>query len=383
MVTIGPWSEGQIAVPGSAAETRFPCHSCGANLSFAPGTEVIRCGHCGAENRIPTGAAPIEEMDFRAVVATLGRGEAVEEKRTVKCESCAAEFTFDPHVHAGACPYCGGAIVGTVDTHTLLKPRGLVPFQIAGDVARQRLKGWLGSLWFAPSGLKTYARDAGGLSGIYVPYWTFDAETQSTYFGERGTAHHVPRTVMARVQGRMVRQTRMVVEMRWRPVRGSVARFFDDVLVLASRTLPDRVVERLGTWRLDALVPYREEYLSGFRSETYQVDPQDGFACAKDIMDRVIRADVARDIGGDAQRIHQVDTRFGDIRFKHILLPLWTAAYRYKGKAYRFVVNGQTGEVQGERPYSAWKIAFAVLLGLIAAAVVAYLYAETQGATPL
>ncbi|MCW5698340.1 MAG: hypothetical protein KIT00_00690 [Rhodospirillales bacterium] len=377
MASTGPWSK--VSTPHASVETRFPCHQCGAGLTYAPGTDVIRCGHCGTENRIERDTTPIEELDFRSVVASLGRGEAVETKRTIQCESCAAEFTFDPHVHAEDCPYCGGAIVAEVENHAALKPRGLVPFQITGKDAQNRLKGWLGSLWFAPSGLKKYAREDGALSGIYVPYWTFDADTRSDYYGERGTAYRVPRTFVSRIQGKMVRQTQYVVEIRWRPVRGTVARFFDDVLVLASRTLPDHVVERLGTWRLEALVPYREDYISGFRSETYQIDPKDGFANAKQIMDRVIRADAARDIGGDAQRVHQVDTRFGEIRFKHILLPLWTAAYRYKGKVYRFVVNGQTGEVQGERPYSPWKIAIAVIIALAIAAVVAYFYAENQG----
>ena len=85
-------------------------------------------------------------------------------------------------------------------------------------------------------------------------------------------------------------------------------------------------------------------------------------------MAQVIRSDVRRDIGGDAQRIHDIQTRYGDVSFKHILLPVWVASYRYGGKAYQFVVNGQTGEVQGERPYSWIKIAIAVLIGLILAA---------------
>jgi hypothetical protein len=41
-------------------------------------------------------------------------------------------------------------------------------------------------------------------------------------------------------------------------------------------------------------------------------------------------------------------------------------------------VNGQTGKVQGERPYSAWKIAFAVVIGLIIAGTVAYFVSQNQ-----
>jgi hypothetical protein len=78
-------------------------------------------------------------------------------------------------------------------------------------------------------------------------------------------------------------------------------------------------------------------------------------------MDAVIYSDVCRDIGGDVQRVDNIDTDYDAETFKHILLPVWMAAYKYNGKSFRFLVNGQTGEVQGERPWSVWKIMFAVL----------------------
>ena len=48
-----------------------------------------------------------------------------------------------------------------------------------------------------------------------------------------------------------------------------------------------------------------------------------------------------------------------------MLLPVWVAAFQFVGKPYRFVVNGRTGEVHGERPWSFWKIAGAAVLGLL------------------
>ena len=95
-------------------------------------------------------------------------------------------------------------------------------------------------------------------------------------------------------------------------------------------------------------------------------------------MERVIRRDVKFDIGGDRQRIRDIDTKVSDVTFKHILLPVWLAAYKYRGRTFRFVVNGRTGRVQGERPYSAIKIAIAVVLGLILAAGVGYVVAMNQ-----
>ncbi len=158
-----------------------------------------------------------------------------------------------------------------------------------------------------------------------------------------------------------------------------MARWFDDVLVLASRSLPKRYTDALQPWDLSTLEPYRPEYLAGFRAEGYTVELPDGYDEARTHMDRVILRDVKFDIGGDRQRVHSVNTAVSDVTFKHVLLPVWLAAYKYRGKTYRFVVNGQSGKVQGgERPpWSAWKIAIAVILGgLIVAAGIGYLAAQ-------
>jgi hypothetical protein len=182
--------------------------------------------------------------------------------------------------------------------------------------------------------------------------------------------------VTREVDGKMVTETRQRREIRWTYVSGNVERFFDDMLVVASKSLPKKYADRLDTWRLASLQPYRTEYIAGFRSEVYQVTLKDGFAEAKRRMEDQIRSDVRSDIGGDEQRVHNVNTRWEDLRFKHILLPVWLAAYRYRGKVYQILINGQTGEVEGARPYSWIKIALASLAAAIVAGVVIWLIAK-------
>jgi len=126
-------------------------------------------------------------------------------------------------------------------------------------------------------------------------------------------------------------------------------------------------------------VPYEKKYISGFQSEVYQVEVDEGFDYAKQVMDGIIRRDICYDIGGDHQRIHQVSTQHHKITYKHCLLPIWSAAFLYRDKSYRFVVNGRTGQVQGERPYSYWKIALAVMAGIILIGV-GITYLEKSGA---
>lgn len=316
----------------------------------------------------------INELDFRAAINNQLPSQEIEETRVSICPNCAAQVEFDAITHSKECPFCATPVVTDTGTHRHIKPKGVLPFALDERAAHRAMADWLGKLWFAPNGLQEYARKGRKMNGIYVPYWTFDADTKSSYRGERGTVYHETRTVTR--DGKPVQQT--VTKVRWRAASGRVARFFDDVLVLASKSLPKKFTDALAPWDLDGLEPYRPEFLAGFRAEGYAVELEEGFVEARAHMDRVILRDVKFDIGGDRQRVHSIDTSVSDVTFKHILLPVWMAAYKYRGKSYRFVVNGRTGRVQGERPWSAWKIAFAVLLGAIVAAGIGYVVAMNQ-----
>ncbi len=359
------------------AEHRFPCDQCGADFRFDPENNTLVCDHCGntgeVSDKSPWGNV-IAELDFDSAITNQLPAQEMENTRTITCPNCGAHVEFDADVHAHECPFCATPVVTDTGVDRQIKPKGVLPFAWDEPAAHRAMADWLGRLWFAPNGLQEYARKGRKMQGIYVPYWTFDADTKSRYRGERGTVYYETRTVVRNGKRERVR----VPKVRWRPASGRVARFFDDVLVLASKSLPKRYTDALQPWDLEALEPYQPEYLAGFRAEGYTVDLQDGFTEARAIMDRRIERDVRFDIGGDRQRIHKIETQINDVTFKHILLPVWLAAYKYQGKTYRFVVNGRTGRVQGERPWSAWKIAVAIVLGLIVAGAVGYFMAQNQ-----
>ena len=346
----------------------FPCANCGALQHYAPGTDALRCPYCDHETRIPKLATPINEHDFRQALARLAEARRTQpediEPNTIHCRACAASFVFDEDIHAGRCPYCATPVVlGT--EHKTFKPKSLLPFKIEEAQAKQQFRKWLKGLWFAPGGLKKYAHDDTRLRGVYVPYWTYDSDTTTQYHGQRGDYYQVPVRYTVVVKGRSVVRTRTVTKIKWTSVQGVVTRYFDDVLIGASVSLPRRITDALEPWHLDGLVPYQQQYLSGFSSQVYQVELDEGFDHARGVMDQVIRQDIARDIGGDVQRIHSLQTQHHNTTFKHLLLPVWTAGFRFKDKEYIFLVNGVTGKVKGDRPYSKWKIFFAVLLGLV------------------
>jgi len=358
-------------------EHRFPCSQCGADYRFNPGDGTLTCDHCGHSESIaagPWGGVSLRELDFDAAVADQLPDSEIEETRVLTCSNCAAQVEFDPATHAAECPFCATPVVTDTGVSRHIKPRGVLPFALDESSAQKAMSDWLGRLWFAPNGLKEYARKGRKMQGIYVPYWTFDADTKSRYRGERGVIYYETRTTMR--DGKKVQQ--QVPKVRWSPKSGRVARFFDDVLVLASHSLPKNYTDALEPWDLPALEPYQPEYLAGFRAEAYTVELGDGYQEARAHMARVIERDVRFDIGGDRQRIHALETDVQDVTFKHILLPVWMAAYKYRGETYRFVVNGRNGRVQGERPWSALKITAAVVLGLLLAVGMGYLLATGQ-----
>ena len=351
-------------------QSEMNCKGCGSTLTYAPGTTVLKCQHCGAENEIEISTEEIEEIDFEKFLSEKNTDEIQEEIRTVRCNGCGAETTFDPNLVSDDCAFCGTPLVikdGT--TKKIIRPKSLLPFAIDSEKAFGLFREWLNKLWWAPNKLKKFARNHEQLKGMYIPYWTYDSKTHSVYTGQRGEHYNESESYTENGESK----TRQVQKTRWHHVSGRVRNIFDDLLVLASHSLPKDKTDKLEPWDLHNLVPFDEKFLSGYKAESYQVDLKEGFGEAKVKMESEIRETVRRDIGGDEQRVTSVSTKYDDITFKHLLLPIWISAYKFKGKVYRFVVNGRTGEVQGERPYSWIKITLAVVAGLILAGAVYYL----------
>jgi DNA-directed RNA polymerase subunit RPC12/RpoP len=357
----------------------FPCSGCGAALSFSIEMQSLSCGFCGTVRDLePAEGRAVEEQDLRAALRNIaaGRveaaaprgvdGEAVHE---VRCRDCGADVRFTGSLTSDECPYCGTAIQldGVHDAEDRIRVDGVLPFALERDVARKNLGAWVKSRWFAPNEFRKRGAQ-GRFNGVYLPFWTYDALTLNAYAGERGEHYWV--TVKRGDQTTRERRT------RWYPASGTFRRFFDDVLVFAGAGLPQKIIAKLDPWPLDRCVPFTPEFLAGYLARTYDTSLEDGFDSAKERIHAAIRSDVKRRIGGDVQRIHGIDTEFGALTYKHLLLPVWLLVYRFRGKPYQVAVNAVTGEVQGARPWSFWKIFFAVVLGLAVVGGAAWLIHE-------
>ncbi|MBA3663193.1 MAG: hypothetical protein H0W61_03165 [Bacteroidetes bacterium] len=350
----------QAFQPVAETANTIKCKNCGANLKFAPGAHSLSCEYCNAKNEIQVEQTVIIENDFATFLEQNAGAAEQQSISTVKCGCCGASTTLAPNVTSSNCPYCDTPqVIKDASTSSIIKPKYLLPFKIERNSAKSEFVKWVGSLWFAPSKLKGYAQQsAEKLRGVYMPYWTYDTNTDSSYSGLRGDYYYETQSYRDS-EGNT--QTREVQRTAWSPASGSVNNTFDDILVCASNSLPEKLVTELEPWDLPELVSYNDQFLAGFITESYQTQLKEGFEIAKGRMRPVIETSVKSDIGGDVQQVHSVSTDYTEIKFKHILLPLWISAYRFNEKVYRFTVNARTGEVQGERPYSAAKIFFFVL----------------------
>jgi DNA-directed RNA polymerase subunit RPC12/RpoP len=350
----------------------FTCKSCGAPLRFSPINNSLQCEFCSSKESIEKSTKAIEEYNFQEALQHLDTYQAKEINKEVKCSKCAASFSMTPYSISANCPYCNTpAITEFVKEIT---PQSLLPFQLSQKEAQLGFKKWLGTLWFAPSKLKDFMNGDAKLKGYYLPHWTYDSKTDTEYQGLRGDIYYVTveRTVI--VNGREERRNVREARINWTPVSGHVSNFFDDITIGASKTISHTILDNLTPWYTDVLVPFNDKYLSGFDSEEYTIGLDNGFEFAKVKMDMVIRQKIRYDIGGDQQQIQQMHTRYSHTTYKNVLFPIWTAQFKWQGKVYNYAINGQTGKVTGERPYSWLKIMLLVLS--ILAILGGFLYLE-------
>jgi ribosomal protein S27E len=329
-------------------------------MDFDPQSGMMKCQSCGRTEPVPTPTAvvishPLE--DALAHVTPLS-AQALE----VNCDGCGSVVVFEPPEVAGACSFCGAMIVAQPKAaDPMIAPDAVLPVKVTKDTAQTEVRQWISTRWFAPNALKKMAQQE-GIAGVYLPFWTYAADTASQYMGARGV-HYFETEYFTTTDsnGNQVQESRQVMRTAWSPASGQVSRRFDDVLVAATKSVNEARLDALEPWDLPALCAYEPAYLAGFKAQRYQVELPLGFEKAKGVMEKVIERDVRRDIGGDEQRIDRVQTATSNETFKHLLLPVWIGAYRFQGKVFQVVVNARTGEVQGERPYSATKIALLVV----------------------
>jgi len=345
---------------------KHACPACGAQAEWNPAKQKLVCPFCGTESPYDVDAATgaIQEIDLVRTLREMPddlRGWQAERK-TVQCRSCRAVMVFDAAKVGQNCEFCGSpALVDYQEIKAPIRPQSLLPFKVSEPQVREQIRRWYASKWLAPGALKSRAL-VDRVRGVYIPYWTFDAQADCPWEAEAGHYYYTTESYRDN-QGR--NQTRQVRHVRWEPASGRVQHFFDDEPVPGTHGVSHALLREVEPFRTTELVPYDTAFLSGFIVEHYQIVLLDAAQASQDAMTRKLNEMCAAEVPGDTYRNLQIHPVFSGQTFKHILVPVWLLSYLYGTKTYQVVVNGYDGRMAGQYPKSPWKIALLVLLAII------------------
>lgn len=351
------------------ASKKHQCPACGGECIWNPAKHALVCPYCGTTAALESSEGEIREHDLAAALRAIP-----DEKRgwdtptvSVRCQHCLAISVFASQVIGQRCDFCGSSqLLPYEETKSPFRPESLLPLKIAESNARDLLKEWVAGRWFAPNNLLRLTR-TDTVKGIYVPFWTFDANVDADWTAESGTYYYT-RESYTDNQGN--RKTRQVRHVRWTPVSGNLHHVFDDHLVPATKGIPTKTLDSVGPFPTQELVIYDPAYVKGWLVEHYQLDLVDAANLARQRMAKEITTMCAKQVPGDTHRALQVSPNFDKQTYKHILAPVWLLTYLYNGTSYQVVVNGVTGTVIGDYPKSWIKIALAVVGAIITLLIV-------------
>jgi hypothetical protein len=344
-----------------AALEKHPCPACGAQAEWNPGKQKLVCPFCGTESPYKVDATgAIEELDLvRALreIPEADRGWQTE-RRSVQCQSCKAVSVFEADRVGQRCDFCGSpALVPYEEIKSPIRPQSLLPFRVAETAVREQIRRWYKSKWLAPSALKSRAL-VDTVKGVYIPYWTFDAQVVCPWEADAGHYYYTTETYR---DSKGNTQTRQVQHVRWEPASGVVEHFFDDEPIPGTRGVNIGLLKQVEPFPTNELTPYDTSYLSGFVVEHYQVVLLEAAQASEGAMHEKLESMCAGEVPGDTYRNLVIHPTFSARTFKHILVPLWLLTYTYGAKVFHVLVNGSTGRMAGEYPKSFWKIFFLVV----------------------
>lgn len=304
-----------------------------------------------------------EEIDYLKLISNLASEANTIEILTIKCDTCGAQITLEKNLVVKTCDFCNSPlIVDQGRISKIIEPVSILIFKVTAKEGEAIFKSWIQKRWFAPYNLNKHANQKKKLHSIYLPYWGYDSNTVTHYKGQRGDNYQTRGYHINFTDSKVT--PKIVTKTNWRYSSGTVTNVFEEVLVVATDSLPEEFLRKLEPWELSVLIPFEPKYLLDFRAEIYRVNVQQGFKNAQKIMQAEINRSIKKNIGGDNQRIESQMTNYKSIKFKHILLPIWLTTYSYHNKVYRFMINGHTGKAHGERPYSWIKITLFILLSI-------------------
>ena len=298
------------------------------------------------------------------------------ETTSLTCPGCGAVVDVDAGHASAVCVYCATpGVVARPRKTGAPRPALLVPFVVGKDEATKAVKQWQRSRSiFAHGGVKHASIEV--MRGVYVPAWLYSCVARSGYTARIGEDYQETETYTTTEDGKTVQRTRTVTKTEWHTLEGDHAQYVADVIVTASRGVPNDELERVEPFDLRGLRRRDDQALVGWLVEEASLDSTAGLNMAREETSGVIRRALSSFLPGDSHSDLHFNTHFDRESLDLLLVPLWVLAVRYDPQkpALRLLVNGTNKKVAGATPWSAPKIAAAIIVVCVVVALVAVVF---------
>ncbi|MDJ0757689.1 MAG: hypothetical protein QNJ45_29410 [Ardenticatenaceae bacterium] len=325
--------------PVTAHSKQMTCPQCTGAMRFEPEQQLMVCPFCHhtedasakinlqKDEQFGQGAL---EQDFDAAIHTV-RGDARPvQMRLMQCQGCGTEFVLGAATLSVTCPYCSSVYVTeAAETIELIPPQGVIPFALTQDDAKQAVVRWFKERRITRQDISRVSP----MSGMYIPVWTFDIGGEVQW------------------HGKVMRGDQRSGQFKSVPAFNSKYIFFNDYAVVAMSHQNALIHELIKGYDFDQIVPYDPRLLADWPAERYTVALSDASNQARSRITKQIRRLPHGLAGGDKldEKSIRCDTRSIIIEsYKLLLLPVWTFHYLRKDRQFDLLINGQTGEVDGQ-----------------------------------
>ncbi len=346
--------------PESQSETQtFRCPQCNGITAYDAGAKQLACPYCGYTRQVDGKMVGLAADRFEFTLDALDqseRGWGIE-RREIQCEACQAVFSVGSGDLSATCPFCGSnRVAGHAALHEFIRPGYLIPFLVDAKQCRAAVQQWLGKGWMHPAELSK-VDSVSRFTGIYIPFWVFDAHIHAQWKAEVGHEHRKSRHRNGKWES--------YTEIEWRWESGQVHVPVSNMLIYGTDKISTVLLERLYPYNLEQLTVYEASYLAGWQAQAYDIQLKPAWEIGKQRMREQTKDACYSDTHSSHVRNFSMAAQFQDERWRYVLLPVYLSTYAFENKTFHIMVNGQTALVTGQKPVSWLRVWLVIALALI------------------